>query len=199
MPRMGLTPHKVVAAAAKLADQMGIDGLSLAALAADLGVRVPSLYKHIGGLGDLRERLAAQGASGLAAAVEDAARGRHGSEALLAIGASYRRYALTEYGRYQAMAREPAAYAELGASVDALLRRTVVEHAVAPDDAQPAADAIRGALHGFVLLEAGGALGAARADASFHALMTLLERGLTPVRLAVTRELRLPSVGIPAG
>lgn len=90
MPRMGLTTDKVVTAAAALADQVGIDALSLSTLAANLGVRVPSLYKHIGRLDDVRRRLAAQGAVGLAAAVEAAVRGEHGRDALLAVGGAYR-------------------------------------------------------------------------------------------------------------
>lgn len=89
MPRMGRTPDKIVLAAATLADQVGIDNLSLSPLAAVLGVRVPSLYKHVGGLADLRQRLAARGAVGLGAAVVAAARERHGREALHAIGTAY--------------------------------------------------------------------------------------------------------------
>ncbi|PZS31806.1 MAG: TetR family transcriptional regulator [Pseudonocardiales bacterium] len=198
MPRMGLTPEKVVAAAAALADQVGINDLSLSALAAQLGVRVPSLYKHVGGLQDLRHRLAVQGANGLAAAVESAARGEHGRDALLAIGGAYRRYARANHGCYQAMAREPAKYARRGGPVNVALRRTAVEHGLAIADAPQAADAVRSALHGFVVLEAGGGFGVADADASFHALLVLLERGLDPVPDAGAVELRLPALDLAA-
>jgi AcrR family transcriptional regulator len=197
MPRMGLTTDKVVAAAAALADQVGIDDLSLSTLAANLGVRVPSLYKHIGGLGDVRRRLAAQGAAGLAAAVETAARGERGRVALLAIGGAYRRYARTNHGRYQAMAREAATYARRGGPVDLALRYTAIEHGLAPDDAPRAADAMRSALHGFVVLEGGGGFGTADTDASFYALMVLLERGLDRAPEASSAE-RLPAVGLAA-
>ena len=47
MPRAGLNTDRVVAAAAELADEVGLDQLTLAALAARLGVRQPSLYKHV--------------------------------------------------------------------------------------------------------------------------------------------------------
>jgi AcrR family transcriptional regulator len=181
MPRMGLTTDKVVAAAAALADQVGIHDLSLSTLAANLGVRVPSLYKHVGGLDDVRRRLAAQGAAGLAVAVESAARGERGRDALLAIGGAYRQYARVNHGRYQAMSREAATYARRGGPVDLALRRTAVEHGLTPGDAPRAADAVRSALHGFVVLEAGGGLGRDDSDASFYALMVLLERGLDPV------------------
>ncbi len=44
MPRAGLTPDTVAACAGDLADRDGYDRLSLAAVAAQLGVRLPSLY-----------------------------------------------------------------------------------------------------------------------------------------------------------
>lgn len=195
MPRMGLNPEKVVTAAAALADQVGIYDLSLSALAAQLGVQVPSLYKHIGGLNDLRHRLAVQGATGLAAAVEFAVRGEHGRDALLAIGGAYRRYARANHGRYQAMTREAATYARRGGRVDAALRRVAVEHGLAVADAPQVADAMRSALHGFVVLEAGGSFGAADAEVSFHALLVLLERGLDPVSDLSSADLRMQALG----
>ncbi len=197
MPRMGLTPDKVVAAAATLADRVGIHGLSLSPLAAELGVRVPSLYKHIGGLDDLRRRLAARGAVGLAAAVDTAAGSRHGRDALLAIGAAYRGYASANRGCYQAMACQPAAYERCAGAVDALLCRAALEHGIPASGAQRAAQAVRSALHGFVALEAVGGLGSAANDASFDVLMTLLERGLVPEPQPGTRELRLAALGLP--
>ena len=54
MPRAGLTPSIVVAEAARLADDVGFDALTLAALAARFGVAVPSLYKHVDGLEAVR-------------------------------------------------------------------------------------------------------------------------------------------------
>ena len=50
--RPRLTADRVVAEAAALADERGIQALSLSPLAERLGVRVPSLYKHVGGLDD---------------------------------------------------------------------------------------------------------------------------------------------------
>jgi len=52
MPRAGLTAEAVVAAAGALADERGLDGVTLSELAGRLGVRPPSLYAHVGGLED---------------------------------------------------------------------------------------------------------------------------------------------------
>ena len=53
MPRAGLTPEGIVTEAALLADRDGLGALTLADLAAHLGVRSPSLYNHLDGLPDL--------------------------------------------------------------------------------------------------------------------------------------------------
>jgi len=47
MPRAGLGTAAVVAAGADLADEIGFVGLSMGQLAERVGVRTPSLYKHV--------------------------------------------------------------------------------------------------------------------------------------------------------
>ncbi|GAB3952288.1 hypothetical protein GCM10027614_55720 [Micromonospora vulcania] len=49
MPRVGLNQQTVVREAARLADEVGYQQLTLAALAGRLGVALPSLYKHVRG------------------------------------------------------------------------------------------------------------------------------------------------------
>lgn len=55
-PRAGLDTQTLVLAAAELADEYGMEGVTLALLAAKLGVRSPSLYNHVNGLKELRIR-----------------------------------------------------------------------------------------------------------------------------------------------
>ena len=57
MPRRGLSRAAVVETAARLADRDGYDALTLGAVAADAGVRPPSLYNHVDGLAGLRREL----------------------------------------------------------------------------------------------------------------------------------------------
>jgi len=54
MPRQGLTRDIVLAEAVALVDADGIDQLSLTTLAGRLGVRPPSLYKHVASVDDVR-------------------------------------------------------------------------------------------------------------------------------------------------
>src|ERR1700751_4684481 len=103
MPRAGLDTDAVVDAAARLADADGLESVTLARLAAELGVRAPSLYAHVDGLEDLRRRLGARGARELADALGRAAAGRAGTEALVAVADAYRAYARAHPGSYAAL------------------------------------------------------------------------------------------------
>ncbi len=51
---VGIDRARVVEVAAELADANGLDQLTLAQVAARLGVRLPSLYNHVDGLPGLR-------------------------------------------------------------------------------------------------------------------------------------------------
>ena len=58
MARVGLDTRQIIETAAKIANAEGIDNLSLKRMAAELGVRAPSLYNHIQiGRASCRERV----------------------------------------------------------------------------------------------------------------------------------------------
>ena len=155
--RRGLSRGVVVDAAARLADRDGLDALTLGAVAAELGVRPPSLYNHVDGLHGLRRDLALRGVGEMGERLRDAAVGRAGADALVAVAAAYREYARERPGLYRALQRAPEpgddelrdAAARLLAPVLAVLGG----YGLADADAIHAARALRSALHGFVELE----------------------------------------------
>src|SRR3954451_19356187 len=102
MPRAGLTPAAVTEAGAALADEIGFAQLSMGLLAERLGVKTPSLYKHITSQADLVHRIAVQAANELADAIRDATQGRAGSDALTAGAHAMRTYVKEHPGRYAA-------------------------------------------------------------------------------------------------
>jgi AcrR family transcriptional regulator len=182
MPRAGLDADAVVAAAAGLADADGLAQLTLARLAAALGVRSPSLYAHIDGLPDLRARLATRGAWELAAALQRAAAGRARLEALRAVATAYRRYALAHPGTYAAM-QAPSGGAEAQAAAGAvvnLILAVLAGYGLAGDDAIHATRVVRSALHGFVSLEREGGFQIPVAlDETYERLIRMLDAGLS--------------------
>lgn len=182
MPRMGLTPDRVVATAAAMADESGLEKVTLADVADRLGVRVPSLYKHIDGLDDLRQRMADSGMAALAATVSRAAEGRQGRDALVSIAQAYRRFARLHPGQYQALVRPSSpgsAHFDDAQKVVELLARVVGDYKVSPEDTVHAVRTIRSALHGFASLEAVAAFGrSGTVEASFYSMIAMIDRGL---------------------
>ena len=184
MPRAGLNTGRVVAEAAELADEVGLDQLTLAALAARLGVRQPSLYKHVASLDALHRLLSMQGKAEIADALGQAAIGRARDDALVAMAHAWRAWALDHPGRYQA-AQQGAAPGDV--EHEAVSRRTVEVMAAVMDgyglDGDDAIDAIRAyraALHGFVSLEASGGFAFPRSvDRSFDRLVRALVLALS--------------------
>lgn len=181
--RPGLTSERVVDAAADLVDDEGEAALTLAALAARLGVRAPSLYNHIGGLGALRAALALRALDDLAAALGSAAVGRSGEDALRALARSYRDWARRHPGLYALTQRsaeggDPALQAAGRRVLDTVLA-ALRGYGLEGDAALHATRAVRSALHGFALLETGAGFGLALdPDESFERLLDLLHAGL---------------------
>jgi AcrR family transcriptional regulator len=181
--RAGLSPAAVVDAAATLADAEGLEALTLAAIAEAVGVRTPSLYNHVSGLGDVRRRLALLGMQELADVLGSAAIGRAGDDAVIATARAYRDYAHRHPGRYAAAQRAPdAADEELagaGRSAVEVLLAILRGYGLEGDEAIHAARALRSALHGFVSLEVAGGFGLPVAlDESFDRMVAALARGL---------------------
>jgi AcrR family transcriptional regulator len=108
MPRAGLTPERIISEAAAVADEMGLDRLTLAAVAHRCGVSLPGLYKHVSGLDEVRRGIALLAVRELAGTAARAAAGLTGADALRAISAAYRSYALAYPGRYAASVLAPA-------------------------------------------------------------------------------------------
>jgi len=181
--RKGLDAERVVAEAVRIADADGLAAVTLARVAAALGVRTPSLYNHVGGHEALLRAVALQGLRELGDALRRAAVGRARGDALVAIADAYRAYAKVHPGRFAAAVagrsiRDPALQ-DAGADVVAVLVAVVGGWGLADDDAIHAVRAIRSALHGFVEIEADGGFDIELdLDVSFARLVQTLAAGL---------------------
>ena len=187
MPRAGLSGGEVVAAAAGLADEIGYAGLTMGLLAERLGVRTPSLYKHVGGLDDLQHQLATLAMTEVGEVIRDAVQGLAGADALAALLHAIRGYVTQHPGRYMATAggggavlRGPddpllAASARVLATIAAVLRG----YGIAEDELDHAIRTIRCTIHGFAMLEAsGGFQWSNDPDESFEWMIRFIDRGL---------------------
>jgi AcrR family transcriptional regulator len=146
-----------------MADEVGLSRLTLAALAKRLGVRQPSLYKHVDGMDDLQRSLALRAKHDLANVLARAAVGRQRDDAIDSISHAYRAWALEHPGRYAAAQRAPipsdADDQAASQAVVQIVADVLAGYQLREDDAIDAIRALRSTLHGFVTLELGGGFG----------------------------------------
>lgn len=188
MPRAGLSRDAVIAIAVELVDADPSAPLTLAAVAGRAGVAVPSLYKHIRSLDELRDGVAAVAVTSLADAVEPAVAGLAGEQALRAAAGAIREFARSHPGLYAA--GQPAPGRQASPELEVAAARAVGDIAgVVAQAGVPAArtvDAVRilrSAVHGFVQLESAGGFGLPDdVDASFERLLTVLWAGFATLR-----------------
>jgi AcrR family transcriptional regulator len=158
VPRAGLNTDRVVAAAMELADEVGLDKLTLAALAVRLGVRQPSLYKHVASLDALQRLISMESKLEAADVLAQAAIGRARDDALIAMAWAWRAWAIDHPGRYQAAQRGAAPgdaeHQEVARRSIGVVGAVIDGYGLDGDDAIDAIRAYRSALHGFVALEA---------------------------------------------
>ena len=158
MPRAGLAPRSVTEAGAVLADEVGFVRLSMGLVAERLGVKTPSLYKHVDSLADLGHRVAVLAATELGDAIRDATQGRSCGEALAAAAGVMRKYAKGHPGRYAAVnSARPAGYDDplISARGRLLDSFAAVLHGYRLDPGQEihALRMLRSMMHGFATLE----------------------------------------------
>ena len=184
MPRAGLTTLRVVEEAENVADEVGLANLTLAAIAPRLGVRMPSLYKHVAGIDALRRLLSIRAKQELADVFARAAAGKAGAQALTAMFHAARNWATAHPGRYAATVRapDPADNEDVQAS-NAILEIALAglaDYRLAGDDAIDAVRALRATLHGFISLEQAGGFGLPTdVDRSFDRVIAALAQTFT--------------------
>jgi AcrR family transcriptional regulator len=184
VPRAGLTGEDVVYAAAEAADEIGYASLTMGLLADRLGVRPPSLYKHVGSLADLRHRVAALAMTELAEVIRDAVQGKAGPDALHALLTAARAYVTAHPGRYTATigaeftgADDPLLAA--GTRVISSIAAVLCGYGIGEDEMDHAIRTIRCTMHGFAMLEASrGFQWDADPEESFAWMIRFIDRGL---------------------
>lgn len=143
-----------------MADEIGLDRLTLAALAQRLGVRQPSLYKHIDSLAGLHRSISMQSKRELSDVLARASVGRSGADAIHAMSHAYRNWAIKHPARYHASHAMPAPgdaeHAAVALESIQVITDVLTAYELQGDDAIDAIRAFRSTLHGFVSIETSG-------------------------------------------
>jgi AcrR family transcriptional regulator len=182
--RAGLTGQEVVSAAAALADEIGYGELTMGRLAQRLGVRPPSLYKHVTDLANLQHRVATLAMTELGETIRDAVQGRSTLDALAGLLTATRAYVTAHPGRYAATIGaaftapdDPllAASTRVIGSIAAVLRG----YGITDAEMDHAIRMLRCTLHGYAVLHAsGGFQWSGDPDDTFDWMIAFFDRGL---------------------
>jgi len=176
LPRVGLTRESVVETAAIMADEIGLGSLTLGALAERLGVKQPSLYKHIDSLAGLHRSVSLLAKRELGEVILRAAVGRSGADAIFAMSRAYRNWAILHPGLYDVSQTPPAPGDVEDETIMLAAIRVITDvltaYELEGDDSIDAIRALRSILHGFVSLETSGGFALkADIDRSFDRLI----------------------------
>lgn len=182
-PRKSIDPQRVLEVSIALADEHGFEAVTLASVAGQLGIRIPSLYNHISGLPGLRHDMALWGVRQLGDRLRRAVTGKSGDEAIISLAHAYRAFAHAHPGIYSATLRAAAPdeseLAAAGGEVLDVVLAVLQSYGFSPDDTLHVVRVLRSLLHGFVDLETAGGFGMALdRDESFRQLVQLLLQGL---------------------
>ena len=181
--RPGLSRAAVVAAAAEIADREGAEALTLAALAARLGIKPPSLFNHIDGMASLHRELAMLGLRRLGDALGNSAIGKSRDDAVRALAAEYRRFARRHPGIYaetlRAVDPEDKELDALSNRILDICLRILGGYGLDRRASLHAIRAMRSIVHGFSSLEAARGFGIPMSiDESFRWLVDTFIEGL---------------------
>ena len=174
--RRRLNPAIVVGTAVELANATSFEAVTLAALAEQLGIRIPSLYNHVSGLPGLHYQMSLWALRSSSDLIRRAGVGKAGADAVLSMAHAYRAFAHTNPGVYRLILRAPAPdEPELTVAAQELLELLLAAlqpYKLSEEAMLHTVRGLRSVLHGFVDLEiSGGFALALDRDESFERLV----------------------------
>ncbi len=171
MPRAGLNGDAVVDAALAVVDENGPQALTLATVAARVGVATPSLYQHVAGLAQLRARVAARVLTEMTEVATDAVVGRSGDDAVATLMRRMREYAVAHPYRYAAVPADPMHEEALAEPAEKFLRvflAVLRGYDLSGPAAVHATRCLRVIVYGFAAIESSGGFGLAEDPAETY-------------------------------
>lgn len=161
--RVGLDKTMILETAGKLADAKGVSNVTLKALAEELGVKSPSLYKHISGLDELNKELMLYGWKSLEKEMSKVAIGKSKDDAIIAICYAYRDYVALHPGIFEAMLwynmYQSEEHLEATADIVSILFQILDGYDLKDEQKIHIVRMLRGFLQGFLTVESHGGYG----------------------------------------
>lgn len=182
--KAGLDKKTIIEAAANMADEKGVKNVTLTALASELGIKSPSLYKHFrGGLDELSKELMLYGWCSLESEIIRAAIGKSKDDAIIAICYAYRNFVSRHRGLYEAMQwynmYQSTEHLQATQGVISILFQVLEAYSLNEEQKVHCVRMLRGFLQGFSTIESHGGFGnPAPLDDTFDFALKTILRGI---------------------
>ena len=177
--RVGLTTDTVINAAMKIADEEGLDHLTLLRVAKELNVRPPSLYEHVEGIDGIMKLLRLWGLKLMANRFQRAVMGVSGEDAIRMLADSFRSFVKQHPAVYRLTVESDVSDSEeirsaAGEILD-VIYAALGSYAFSGDRLVHATRYLRSVVHGFVSLEMSGGFGInVNLDESFERIKDII-------------------------
>jgi AcrR family transcriptional regulator len=181
--RPGINKRVVLQAAIELADEMGLEQVTLTLISQKLKIKTPSLYNHVDGMPGIRKDMAYWSLSQMKDQLADAAIGVSGEDALIAMGVAYLAFARKHPGLYEATLSAPdrndSVMQNLAEDILNLLLRVLEVYSLSDEESLHTVRGLRSIFHGFVTLEIKKGFGLALdRDESYNFILRTFLKGL---------------------
>lgn len=185
--RAGLDKSKILEVAGKMADTRGLSSVTLKALAEELGIKPPSLYKHINGLDELNKELMLYGWKQLENEITKVAVGKAKEDALYSICYAYRDFVALHPGVFEAMLwynmYQSDEHLEATKGTVAILFQVLDGYSIKYEQKVHIVRMLRGFLQGFLSVECNGGYGNPMAiNESFDFSLKIIINGINKLQ-----------------
>lgn len=153
---MSITKSAVIQTASEIADERGLNNVSLKTVAERLNIRTPSLYNHIESLEDLLRNVAHTNMKIMNERMMQAAIGVSGDDAVKAVGITYLDFMIEHPGIYETIQwatwNGTEETAEIFTQYKSLLTTLIRSCNIRKKNAEEALNILTGILHGYTTL-----------------------------------------------
>lgn len=154
---MGITKTEVIKTAAHIADENGLNNVSLKTVAEKLNIKSPSLYNHIKSLDELLREVAHMGMKTMNDRMMSSAIGVSGDDAIKKISIEYLNYMIKHPGVYETIQwatwHGTEETAELFNNYSSLLKTLINSCNLNTDKTDEILNLLTGVLHGYTTLQ----------------------------------------------
>lgn len=179
-----LSKEAIIDAAIKIADEKGLSNVTLKELAAELGVKSPSLYKHIpGGLGELYENIMVYSWRSIDNEIMRSAVGRTKDDAIKAMCYAFRNFAVQHPGAFEILQWHNSYTSDLNKQatqgIIASLNQVLEAYQMTEEQKLHILRFLRGFVQGFSSIETHAGFGdAISVDDSFEFAIEIIIKGI---------------------